>query len=55
MRQENAFARKSASLLINSENVMDPKIVADAFKTFFLTVAENLHLHQGGEGMHTYS
>jgi hypothetical protein len=37
------------SLLINIENVMDPKIVANALNTFFLTVTENLSLHQEGE------
>jgi hypothetical protein len=27
---------------------MDPKVVSNAFSTFFLTVAEKLNLHQGG-------
>jgi hypothetical protein len=39
---------QSPSPPINSENVMDPKTVANAFSTFFLTVAENSNLHQRG-------
>jgi hypothetical protein len=28
---------------------MDPKIVVNAFNTFFLTLTEKLNLQQGGE------
>jgi hypothetical protein len=45
--RKNAFNWQSLSL-INSENVKDPQILASAFNTFFLTVAGNLNLHQGG-------
>jgi hypothetical protein len=41
--------KQSPSLLINNEKIMDPKIVANAFNTFFLVVAENLNLHQEGK------
>jgi hypothetical protein len=37
---------QSPSLLINSDNVMDPKIAGNTFNTFFVTVAENLNQHQ---------
>jgi hypothetical protein len=36
------------SLLTNNENLKDTKVVANAFSTFFLTVADSLNLHQGG-------
>jgi hypothetical protein len=44
----------SAFLLINSESVKDPEIVANAFITFFLTVANNLNkstLRGGGHAL----
>jgi hypothetical protein len=34
------------SLLINDEKLKDPEVIADAFSTFFMTVTENLNLHQ---------
>jgi hypothetical protein len=34
------------SLLINEEKVNDPEVIADAFDTFFLTINENLNMHQ---------
>jgi hypothetical protein len=34
------------SVLINSEKVNDPQIIADAFNTFFLQTTEDLSLHQ---------
>jgi hypothetical protein len=32
--------------LINGDEVKDPGKVADAFNNFFLTITENLNLHQ---------
>jgi hypothetical protein len=34
------------SVLINSEKINDPQIIAYAFNTFFLQITENLSLHQ---------
>jgi hypothetical protein len=36
------------SLLINYEKIKDPEKVADVFNSFFLSIAENLNLHQVG-------
>jgi hypothetical protein len=36
-------------LLINDEKMKDPEKVADVFNSFFLSVAENLNLHQVGK------
>jgi hypothetical protein len=36
------------SLLINSEK-RDPKTIANAFNTFFLTITENLKVPSSGE------
>jgi hypothetical protein len=37
------------SLLINDEKIKDPEKVTDVFNSFFLSVAENLNLHQVGK------
>jgi hypothetical protein len=37
------------SLLINNEKLKSPEKVADAFNSFFLSVAENINLHQVGK------
>jgi hypothetical protein len=37
------LSEQSPSLLVN-----DPEIIANAFSTFFLTAADNLHLRQWG-------
>jgi hypothetical protein len=34
------------SLLMNNEEVTDPKNVANAFNTFFLTITEKLNIQQ---------
>jgi hypothetical protein len=34
------------SLLISNEKVKDPEEIANAFNTYFLTITENLKLHQ---------
>jgi hypothetical protein len=31
---------------MNDEKIKDPEVIADTFKTFFLTISENLYLHQ---------
>jgi hypothetical protein len=37
------------SLLINDEKMKDPEKVVDVFSSFFLSIAENLNLHQVGK------
>jgi hypothetical protein len=37
------------SFLINSEKIGDPEKVSEVFNSFFLSVAENLNLHQVGK------
>jgi hypothetical protein len=37
------------SLLINKEKIKYSEKFADALKSFFLSIAENLNLHQVGE------
>jgi hypothetical protein len=34
---------------INDEKIQDPEKVADVFNNFFLSIAENLNLHQVGK------
>jgi hypothetical protein len=34
------------SLLVNDNEVRDPEVIADALRTFFLTITENLNLHR---------
>jgi hypothetical protein len=49
MRQEKCISQNNTLFLLTyNEHVMDPRIVANAFNTFFLSLAENLNLHQGG-------
>jgi hypothetical protein len=38
-----------SSLLINVEKIKAPEKVADVFNSFFLSVGENLNLHQVGK------
>jgi hypothetical protein len=38
------------SLPINDDKVKDPEVIADAFNIFFLTITENLNLHQEVRG-----
>jgi hypothetical protein len=38
--------KHSPSVLINTEKVKNPELVAHVFNDFFLTVGENLNLHQ---------
>jgi hypothetical protein len=38
------------TFLINDKKVKDPEVIADAFNTFFLTITENLILHQEMRG-----
>jgi hypothetical protein len=45
MRQENYIGLNRYDLL-NSEKVKDPKTIANAFNTFFLTITENPNLQQ---------
>jgi hypothetical protein len=40
-----------SSVLINTEKVNDPQIIADEFDTFFLQTTENLSLHQKESGV----
>lgn len=47
MRKENVFNVTIPFILINNENVMDPKIVTNAFNTFFLTYWKH-KIHQAG-------
>jgi hypothetical protein len=37
------------SLLINDEKIKDPEMVSDVFNNLFLSIAENLKLHQVGK------
>jgi hypothetical protein len=37
------------TLVINDEKIKDPEKVADVFNSFFLSIAENLNLHQVGK------
>jgi hypothetical protein len=41
---------KLPSLLMNNEELMSPKNVANAFKTFFLTITEKLNIQQVENG-----
>jgi hypothetical protein len=38
------------SLLLNNEELTDPKNVANAFNTFFLTITEQLNIQQVEKG-----
>jgi len=40
------------SLLINDEEIKDLQKIPDVFNIFFLSIAENLNLHQVGEEDH---
>jgi hypothetical protein len=45
------LAEQISSVLVNSEKVNDPQIIADAFNTFFfLQITETLNLHQEEKG-----
>jgi hypothetical protein len=37
------------SLLINIDKIKDPEKVADVFNSSFLSIADNLNLHQVGK------
>jgi hypothetical protein len=37
------------SLLMNDEEIKDPEKVSNVFNSFFLSIAENLNLHQVGK------
>jgi hypothetical protein len=43
------MTKQMPSLLINNEKIKDPEKVANVFNSFFLSVSENLNLHQVGK------
>jgi uncharacterized protein (DUF2225 family) len=45
--QEKLYlAEQIPPLLLKDVELKDPEVIADAFNTFFLTITENLKLHQ---------
>jgi hypothetical protein len=51
-RGKSHLTEQIPSLLINDEKVKDPKDIADAFNTFFLTITQiNLHQEAGDDAI----